>query len=301
MGEEIVDIAVVEPTAETPAVVPDTPKTEAVDKPIDEPKAADDWRTRYADGDEKSLKRLSRYATEADLFKGFQSLEKKIAAGELKSPLPKDATPEQLTEWRKSNGIPESADKYDLNFENGLVIGENEKPLIDEFVSKMHSKNANQEQVKEAIASYYEIQSKQQQSLLENDSNYKSESEESLREEWGGDYKKNVTAVNNLVNNLPEGVGSAIINARSPDGKLLGANPEVLKALASLAYEINPAAYVMPNVLDKTGSAVNERLDVLKKLVGNPDSEYWVGKNKDKIQKEFFDLKVAQQKMQEKL
>ena len=88
-----------------------------VDADADTTKPADDWRTRLAGGDEKELKRLSRFASEADVYKAYRELEKKKSSGELKQALSKDATPEQIAEWRKENGIPETPDKYDLTFE----------------------------------------------------------------------------------------------------------------------------------------------------------------------------------------
>jgi len=277
------------------------------DKPAADPakpdagdiKPADDWRVKLADGDEKELKRLARFASEADVYRAYRELEKKKSSGELKAPLPKDPTPEQLAEWRKDNGIPEAPDKYDLKFDNGLVIGEQDKPLIDEFVTKMHGENASPAQVKAAIASYYEILGKQQQALAESDVAFKDESLEGLREEWGGDFKKNLNAVNGLLQSLPEETRLAFETARTADGKLIGNDPVIIKWLAATAYEINPAATVMPSSMNNPGAAINDEIASLEKMIGDKDkqSEYWKGPNAAKNQARYLELLEAKEKI----
>lgn len=301
----------IDDTAATPATAPQDDKavkpatTIVADKPAADPakpdagdaKPADDWRVKMAGGDEKELKKLSRYASEADVYKAYRELEKKKSSGEFKAALPKDATPEQLTEWRKDNGIPEAPDKYDLQFDNGLVIGEQDKPLIDEFVTKMHGENASPAQVKAAIASYYEILGKQQQALAESDVSFKDEALEGLREEWGGDFKKNLNAVNGLLQSLPEETRLAFETARTADGKLIGNDPAIIKWLAATAYEINPAATVMPSSVNNPGAAINDEIASLEKMVGDKGSDYWKGPNAAKNQARYLELLSAKEKI----
>lgn len=295
-------------TAKTDVVVEPAKKADpatksiAAEKPDDVEKAdatkpADDWRVRLADGDEKELKRLARFASEADVYKAYRELEKKKSSGELKSPLPKDPTPEHLADWRKENGIPEAPDKYDLKFDNGLVIGEQDKPLIDEFVSKMHGENANPAQVKAAIASYYEILGRQQQAMAESDAVYKDESLEGLREEWGGDFKKNLNAVNGFLQSLPEDTRLAFENARTADGRLIGNDPAIIKWLAQTAYEINPAATIMPSSVSNPGAAIGDEIASIEKLVGDRSSDYWKGPNAEKMQARYSELLSAREKI----
>lgn len=267
----------------------------AQDKKDDKP--VDDWRVRLAGGDEKELKRLSRFASEADVYKAYRELEKKKSSGELKNSLAKDATPEELAQWRKENGIPETPDKYDLNFENGLVIGEEDKPLIDEFINNMHGKNATPEQVKTAIATYYDILAKQQEATAEADTNYKDESISALKEEWGGDYKKNITAVNNLLENAPEGIRDLVATARTADGKILGNSPEVIKWLAAISYEINPVASVMPSSMSNPGAGLEEEIASIEKMIGDRNSDYWKGARAEKLQSRYGELLSAREKM----
>lgn len=279
---------------------PDAPAA-AADKGVDDAKPADDWRVRLANGDEKELKRLGRFATEADVYKAYRELENKLKSGEMKKGLPKDATPEDIAQWRKENGIPEAPDKYDLTFENGLVIGEEDKPYIDKFVTKMHGENATPAQVKAAVASYYEIMGEQQQAIAEADAQFKDSSLELLREEWGGDYKKNLNAVNGLISSMPDEVRAYFETARTADGKVLGNDPEVVKWLAQTAFEINPAATVMPNSMSNPGAGITDEITSIEKMVGDRDSDYWRGAKEangnTKMQNRYAELIAARDKI----
>src|SRR3546814_8605810 len=83
--------------------------------------------------------------------------------------LPIYATPEQIAEWRKEQGIPEKPEDYDLKFDNGLVIGEADKPLVAEFLKASHATNVTPAQAKAQIAAYYAIQEQQQAARAEKD------------------------------------------------------------------------------------------------------------------------------------
>ena len=68
---------------------------------------SDDWRSKMAGGDAKEAKRLERFASPKEVFKSYRAFETRLSSGELKSAMPKDAKPENLTAWRAENGIPE--------------------------------------------------------------------------------------------------------------------------------------------------------------------------------------------------
>lgn len=269
-----------------------TPKDDAGDA-----KPADDWRVKFAGDDAKELKRLARFASEADMYKAYRELEKKRDSGEYKRPYPKDGTPEEINAWRKDNGIPEAPDKYDLSFDNGLVIGDQDKPLIDEFVTKMHGENATPAQVKAAISSYYEILGKQQAALAEADSEFKEQSLELLREEWSVDFKKNIRAVDSLLQSLPEDTRLAFETARTADGKLIGNDPAIIKWLAATAYELNPIASVMPSASSNPTASLNEEIASIEKLIGDKGSSYWKGPESEKMQARYLELLTAKDKI----
>lgn len=260
-------------------------------------KPLEDWRVKLANGDEKELKRLSRFASEADVWKAYRELEKKRDSGEYKKAYPKDGSPEEIAQWRKDNNVPDSADKYDLSFDDGLVISDDDKPIIDLFVSDMHGVNATNDQVKAAIKSYYELQRQQVQRMEEADSAFEEEGEEVLRTEWGGEYKKNIKAMRGLLDQLPDDVRDSFATARTADGKLIGNHPEVIKWLTRMAYEINPVASVMPAVGDNASKSINDEIGDIEKMIRDPKSDYWRGAKSADLQERYRKLLDAKAKI----
>ena len=88
--------------------------------------------------------------------KTIDNLQNKIAAGEMRSTLPPNATEEQVKAWRSENGIPEAPEKYELKLKDGLVIGEEDKPIIDAFLKSAHGANMTAQQASQAVDWYYE-------------------------------------------------------------------------------------------------------------------------------------------------
>jgi len=303
MTEELDNLppaAPAEPAA-TPPAAPVTPPTITAD-PVDPPKAPvqptwpDDWRAKIAGDDKKELARLERFASPSELHRSYRALEQKLSSGEVKQALPKDATPEQLTEYRKSNGIPETFDKYDTSLPNGLVIGEQDKPIVDEFLKEMHAANATPDVTKAALASYYKIVESQTAQRQTEDAQYKEQSQDALRGEWGQDFRRNINLVNNLLETAPEGVKDRLLAARLADGKLLGDDPATLKFLVSMAREINPAAAVVPGA-NNAPAAISEELANLNRQMGDPRSDYWSKDKGSQLQARYRELVTAQQKL----
>ncbi len=255
-----------------------------------------DWRAKLANGDKKELERLSRFASETDVWKAYRELEKKKSSGELRSPFPKDGSPEEVSLWRKENGIPESADKYDIKLDNGIVIGEEDKPLVDKFVAAMHGTNATNEQVKAALGAYYNMMSEQQQAMEQADVDFQDSAIAELKAEWGGEYNRNTNILNNFIGSAPDSVKEMINSARY-DGKVIGDHPEFVKWMTSLAFEINPAATVMPGSVNDPSSAISDEIASIEKLIASRDDGYW--KNPEK-QKRYVDLIDARDKINAK-
>lgn len=222
------------------------------DPPESKPTPGDGWRERMASGDEKELARLARFKSEADYHKSYRAMEKKQSSGELKAKLVPDATPEQLTAWRKDNGIPEKAEDYLAALPKGLVIGDADKPLIDGFLSRVHGKNASPEFVSEALGWYYDQQETLAAEQASTDKAYQQASTDALREEWGGEFRANINSITAFLDAAPatadgKPLKDLLMNARLGDGTQLGNNPAALKWLAQLAHDANPAGFVSPN------------------------------------------------------
>jgi hypothetical protein len=223
--------------------------------------------------------------------------QNKIASGSLKTALPADPTPEQLTEWRAENGIPESPDKYDTTLPDGMTIGEFDKPIVDEFVKSAHEQNLTPGQVKSTLAWYFKNQEQQLAELRQSDAAFSSESTEALRQEWGSEYRLNMNLVDGLLSQAPEGGKDLLLGARLADGTPLGSNPKILRFLANLAREVNPTATVVHGSGTNAVQAIESELASITKLMGDRTSEYWKGPNSAKMQARYRELVTVQDKV----
>ena len=251
-----------------PVQAPTTIATGAVD---DKPQAPadfpEDWRSKLAAGDEKELKRLERFGSPNDVYKAYREIEKKLSSGTVKSELPKDATAEQLASWRKDNGIPETPDGYDTALKD-IVIGENDKPLVNEFLKEMHSTNASPTAVKSALTAYYKLVEQQNIDRENGDVDFKAESLGALQSEWGADFRKNVNMVANLLATAPEQVAARIEHSRTPEGRLFGDDPAMMKWFNQLAREVNPAQAVVPNAGSNAANAMADEKKAIEGRMG---------------------------------
>jgi hypothetical protein len=268
------------------------------DKGVTEGTAEPDWRARLA-GDDKDLQRIvARYTDEAAFGKAHRSLLAKLSSGEYRKALPENATAEEKATWRKENGLPEKADDYvtNLALPSGIVIGEAEKPVVSALAAVAHEGNIDPKAFNGLVSKYYELQDQQRQAQEDADAQYKVTAEDALRKDWqGADYRRNLTAVNNLLATWPEGVAQSLLGGRGPDGRLLGDNPALIRQLASLALELNPAATLVPSGTTDAGKTVASRLKEIRELRRNDPDKY--ERDKD-IQKEELELIEADLKMQ---
>jgi hypothetical protein len=286
------------PAADPKTVVSDPPLGDADPEPK-EPVAAtwpDDWREQLAGGDEKELKRLQRFTSPLTLRKSHRALEQKLSSGELKKALGPDATPEEVAAWRKDMGVPEKPDGYDLKFDNGLVIGEDDKPLVAAFLTAMHAENATPSQVKAGVAAYYKIQEQQQADRAQKDAEVRAAAEDDLRAEWGVEYRRNVGMVQALLATVPEEARDLFASARLADGTPMFSHPDMLRFFVGLQREINPAATLVPNTGNQAQTIDNELSD-LKAKMGDRDSDYWKGPKAEAMQARYRALLDAKAKM----
>lgn len=268
------------PAAPSPAPAAPAPSPAAPAAPAAAPKEPvaatwpEDWRDQMAGGDDKLRKQLDRFASPKDVTSAWRAFQVKLSAGELKSTLPKDAKPEEVQKWRAENGIPEKHTDYKMP--EGMTIGEADKPLIDLFLQDMHGKNASPDVVQAAVQSYYRIQETQLAKIAEADVAHKAEMEDTLRGEWGGEYRGNVNAIKGMLEAAPGGIADKILSARMGDGRAIANDPAVLAWLASTARELNPVATVVPAGGDQMG-AIQDEIASIEKLMREDRNAY----NKD--------------------
>lgn len=112
------------------------------------------WRQAYAGDDPAALKRAERFATEADFFKSYREMESRLRSGRAMT-LPDDATPEEISAFRKAAGVPEKPEDYGLAFSDEMNASDDDKAALLDFAKFMHDHHAPPQWAKVAQA-YYE-------------------------------------------------------------------------------------------------------------------------------------------------
>jgi hypothetical protein len=255
------------------------------------------WREEFAGGDEKQMARLQRFTTPKDIFASYRALEQRLSAGELKAvtPFPKDGKPEEQSAWRKEQGLPEKPEAYDLTFDDGLVIGEEDKPFVDNFLKAAHAANYTPSQVKEALRFHYANQEAQAEAREQADADLARKTIDALRLEWGGDYRTNMNGISALLDTAPAGVKDKLKNSRTADGTPLMSDPDTLKFLVGMFRTINPVTTIGISGDDAAvAKGIDAELDSIKETMRTNRAKY----NKDeKMQARYRELIAAKERM----
>ena len=281
----------------TPAPSP-TPAPTPAPSPTPAPAAwGDNWRQQYAGEDAKLLQRLERYQSPKAAIDALIAAQNRISSGELKAPLPANATPEQIAEYRTQNGIPEKPEGYFEKLPDGLVIGAEDKPMFESFAKGLHALNAPPQIAQYAVKWYNDLREEQLGKVAQNDETHKAATEDTLRVEWGNDYRTNINHIQSFLSTAPEGVADLISNARGADGKAILNDPGTVKWLATLAREFNPVGTIVPGSGGNPMQGIESRKAELTKMMGDQKSDYWKGPTAAKLQQEFRDLVDAESKL----
>lgn len=266
----------------------------------EQPWIADNWRERIAGDDQKALQRLQRFPDVGSVFKSFRELETKLSSGQVKQSLPENPTPEQISEYRQANGIPEKPTDYKLELSDGLVIGEADQPLIDGILEAAHAVNAHPAVVNAIVDEYYhmrEVQMEQAQERLEQD---KSNTISTLTSEWGADFKPNMRAINNtLVAHLGQEMADLVLTAKLSDGSVLGNNVGAIMGLARLAKELNPAGTMVPNSGGDQISAIGDQIAEMENKM-KTNIRAWQHPNNEAERTRYRNLIEARDKLQQR-
>lgn len=257
-----------------------------------------DWRSKIAGEDEKVAKQLGRYATPAEVAKALIAAQTKIRSGQLKSSLPENPSEDELKAWREENGIPATPKDYDLTFDNGLVIGDDDRPVVDSFLEHVaHKHNLPPSVAKDAVEWWYQTQQSQLDDLAEQDLSARDKTQDELNVEWGGEYRRNINMVSGLIDQFPEGVRDQIKSARLPDGTALFNNPDVLRGFVNLALEVNPAGTLVPSGMGDPAKSINGEISEIESFMRSNRNAYFKDEAK---QARYRELLEAREKLQKR-
>ena len=252
-----------------------------------------DWRDTVSKGDAKILQRMGRYASPQAAMEALIAAQNRISAGELKPVLGKNATPEQLKEYREALGIPETPDKYDLG--KDIKIDGIDPALLGEVLKEAHESNQTPEQVKATLKAWTKISQSVQEQRYERDVNIQKTSEDALRAEWGPEYRRNINLIHGMLDSTATpGLKESVMGGRLADGTPIGSSPEALKFLVGLALIQNPAGVVVPGSEANPMQGVEDEITKIETGMRKDRAAY----NKDeKLQARYLELLTAREKL----
>jgi hypothetical protein len=156
----------------------------------------------------------------------------------------------------------------------------------------LHGAGASKDQAKAALASVFAFRDEVVIKQNEDDAAAKRATEDELRVEWGGNYRANVNAMENMLSGAPAAVREWVSSARGANGALLAASPDVVRWMVQTARELNPSATVVPAGGDQASSITSELQQLRAKMA---DRKAW---NADpKLQERYMVLVTAQERL----
>lgn len=242
--------------------------------------------------------KLDRFADKGAWLKSTRELETKLRSGAYKpvADFPEKGTDEEKATWRKERGVPDAPDGYKPELPGGMVVGDADKPIVDDFAKAAHAGNWDSKTFNQALGWYYQRLDAVAAERQAADDTHRNESTTALKDEWGKDYNRNVQAVRNLLGKAPADVSERLTGGRTADGKLIGSDPAVLKWLAQTALDLDPLATVMPAGRADVASLESRKGDI-KKMMGDQTSDYWRGPKAAALQKEYRDILDAEARL----
>lgn len=251
----------------------------------------DDWRDKMAAGDAELRKALDRYKSPADVAKANRDAQIKLRSGKTVSddPMPDaEKEPDKAAEWRKARGIPPDPTGYAVPDTVKNIVTDADKPRLAEFTEHMHKNNVPASAVGPALEFYFQTQEAANEAIATADAADKADVEETLRAEWGPEFKPNSTLAKRFAEEVTPGVNW--FAARLPDGRVLGNIPDFVKSLADLAREkYGDVSFAGAEAIQKTTARKEE---IERRMVEDP-----TGYEGDaKMRQEYHDIIEAELK-----
>ncbi len=224
-----------EPQAEAPDTGP-RPARKAVAK---------DWREGIED--DKLRDFAGRFTTPGDLAKTALEFRQKLSNAVV---LPgKDASDDEVAEFRAKLGVPKSPYDYEVelpdDLPDGLVPTDEDVARIESFFQAMHKAGATPATVQTAIDWYYEGLQVAVARANAEVVQARQASEATLRREWGADYDRNLEMAKRAVAEFGGAEFAALLDGFVVDGVAVGDRPEFVSVFAAVGRSMGESGIHM--------------------------------------------------------
>ena len=240
----------------------------------------EDWRAQLAtqaageNGDSaKVLKQLERFSSMDAVVKALMEGQETIRSGQIKAATRPDeaAGEEALKAWREERGVPDTADGYEMNAPDGVVLGENDKAIFDSMREFLHANDMPSEQVDGLVGSWLQANEAARTAATQRQQQQLTDAQSALRESWGSDYDGNLAILDSMLNQMPKETRELLEFGTLADGSPVTSNPAIVSWLVAKEREANPVATSVP-----TGSGTIQTIDAeIKQLESEMGSKEW--------------------------
>ena len=239
----------------------------------------DNWRDQFQGAGKADGKDFANLDSPVAVAKSYLALKQRISSGEFKraTPIPEGAaaTPEAVNQWRADNNIPVEADKYVIlpSTVKADTLDEASEGYINDWQKIFHGANVTQEVAAKISQGAFELASKQMESVAQGDAASMDKTEDSLRANWGADYKANIKINIAHVNKVfgPD-VGAQFFEARLPNGMKIGNIPGVSQAINQWARSEGGDSLVGTDT--SGGWSVDGRITEIEALMAKNMNDY---------------------------
>lgn len=258
------------------------------------------WRDDFAGDDDKFKSTLERYSTPADLGSAFREQKATISGGQYDKPPGEGATDDDIKAYREANNLPMEAAGYLDDLPDGLIVGEDDKVIMTDFMGTLHGLNVSREVGHEIIKWYNGFAESQQDAIAELDSEHEAESIDVLRDQWGSDYRANMNLSGAFIKgSFSEEAQDILKDARGKDGRAVMFSPSVVEGFAATQRRIDPTTELIPAGTGDAQQTLKTEIAGLNELMRDRSGEYWKGPkaqgNQDRL-RQLLQIQIDQEK-----
>lgn len=196
-----------------------------------------DWRADLPDDLKDTAK---RFTSKADAIRAIQDLRKRESQVRVPG---KNATPEEVSAYRKAIGIPEKAEEYEFPKLKDEELTDEVKESRAAWSKRFHDLEVPKKTAKALIDYLAEDSEKFQESQVKADKAFAEKQEAALRSEWKGDeYDRNKTLANRAFAEVANRAGltlDELTKIETKDGRFLMDRAEVIRMFAAIGREMS--------------------------------------------------------------
>jgi hypothetical protein len=262
--------------APTPSPAPAPAPSSA---PAPDPKAAD-WRSGITKAELKE--HAGRFASIDALTEGHLELRKKLSTAIV--PPGKDAKADEIADYRKRIGVPETPDAYKFDMPQGVEATDGDKAFQGVMAKTFHSLNVTAEQASGLNKAWNEQVTSMRAAQIAADKQNAERTTAALKAEWGADHDANMAHAGRAAKVFLGGDFQAARQIQSADGHYVLDRPEFLKMFAKLGREMGEDG-LRGSMTDAERSTASEEIAAL-------DKAFFTARDKnDRIEAERIDAK----------